>query len=116
VSIWFAIAALLSMFAAMAGLGFVWQLLIFVVSSIILLIATKALVKKMRENQTDPNKEYDIGKNARVIEEICNETSSGRVKLDGVDWAARSEDGMNISVGEIVTVKKVDGAKLIVSR
>ncbi|MGN0634422.1 MAG: NfeD family protein [Oscillospiraceae bacterium] len=115
VSIWFAAAALFAMFAAMAGLGFVWQLAIFVVSSVVLLIATKTLVKQMHKNKQDPNMDYDIGKTAVVIETVCNETSSGRVKLDGVDWAARSEDGRNICEGTTVTVKKVDGAKLIVA-
>lgn len=116
VSIWFAVAALLAMFAAMAGLGFVWQLSIFVVSSIVLLIATKALVKKLRGNKPDPNADYDIGKSAVVIEDVCNIANKGRVKLDGVDWAARSADGSDIAEGTVVTVKKVDGSKLIVTR
>lgn len=117
VSIWFAAAALLAMFAAMAGLGFVWQLAIFVVSSIVLLVATKALVKKLhgKKKIPDPNKDYDIGKSAVVIEEVCNQTNKGRVKLDGVDWAARSESGAKIAEGTVVTVKKVDGSKLIVA-
>jgi membrane protein implicated in regulation of membrane protease activity len=116
VSIWFAFAALFAMFAAIAGLSFFWQLLIFVVSSIVLLIATKALVKKLRGNTPDPNRDYDIGKTALVIEEICNEKNVGRVRLDGADWAARSSDGGKISEGATVTVEKVDGSKLIVSR
>jgi membrane protein implicated in regulation of membrane protease activity len=115
VSIWFAVAALLAMFAAIAGLGFVWQLAIFVVASIVLLITTKSLVKKLRGKAPDPNKDYDIGKSALVIEEIRNSENKGRVKLDGVDWAARSEDGSQIPEGETVTVKQIDGSKLIVS-
>lgn len=117
VSIWFAAAALLAMFAAMAGLSFVWQLLIFVVASVILLIATKSVVKKLRKNKpADPNSDYDIGKTALVIKKVCNASNEGRVTLDGVDWAARSDDGADIEEGEMVTVKRVDGAKLIVAR
>lgn len=117
VSIWFAIAALLAMFAALAGLSFIWQLVIFVVGSTLLLAATRSLVKRMKKNKApDPNEDYDIGKSAVVIEALCSRTGEGRVKLDGVDWAARSENGDDIAKGEVVTVKKVDGAKLIVAK
>ena len=116
VSIWFAIAALLAMFAALAGLSFIWQLVIFVVGSTLLLAATRALVKRIKKNKSpDPNEDYDIGKSV-VIEALCSRTGEGRVKLDGVDWAARSENGDDIAKGEVVTVKKVEGAKLIVAK
>lgn len=115
VSIWFAFAALFAMIAAIAGLGFIWQLAVFVFSSIILLIATRAVVKKMRKKASDPTLDYDIGKTALVIEDIRNDLNEGRAKLDGADWAARSENGQVISKGEIVTVVRIDGSKLIVS-
>ena len=51
VSIWFAIAALFAMFAAIADLSFVWQLGIFAVSSVILLILTRSLVKKLHSRK-----------------------------------------------------------------
>ncbi len=117
VSIWFAAAALFSMLAAIAGLGFVWQLAIFVAASIILLIVSRPLVKRIRKPEgEDPNENYDLGKTAVVVEHVCNKTGEGRVKLDGVDWAARSEDGGDIEEGAVVTVKQVDGTKLIVAR
>ncbi|SDA18855.1 Membrane protein implicated in regulation of membrane protease activity [Ruminococcus sp. YE71] len=117
VSIWFAIAAVLAMIAAVAGLAFIWQLLIFVAASVVLLFATKSIVKRIRESRTsDPTEDYDIGKTAIVIEGIDNEQGLGRVKLDGVDWAARSADGGEINEGAVVTVRKIDGSKLIVTR
>lgn len=117
VSIWFAIAAVAAMLAALAGLNFVWQLTIFVAVSAVLLVLTRSFVKKLRKNGApDPNENYDIGKTAIVIEGIDNELGSGRVKLDGVDWAARSADGGSIIEGSVVTVRKIDGSKLIVAR
>ena len=62
------------------------------------------------------NYELDIGKTAVVTEDINNALSVGRVKLNGVNWDARSEDGMEISAGSIVTVKEISGSKLIVSK
>ncbi len=116
VSVWFAVAALFAMFAAIGGLSFVWQLAIFVVSSIVLFILTRPLVKKLKGDPPDPNADYDIGQTAVVIEDVVNNENKGRVKLNGVDWAARSADGADIAEGAIVTVKSVDGSKLIVAR
>lgn len=117
VTIWFAIGALGATLAALAGLGFIWQLSIFVVVSALLLMLTRPLVRRLRKNAApDPTEEYDIGKTAIVIEGIDNELGVGRVKLDGVDWAARSADGGAITEGAVVTVRKIDGAKLIVTR
>lgn len=117
VSVWFAIASIGSLIAAMCGLDFVWQLMIFIVGSAVLLIATRPLVRKIRQKKVpDPTEEYDIGKTAVVIEDINNETGLGRVKLDGSYWSARSADGGNISEGTVVTVRKIDGSKLIVAR
>ena len=105
------------MIAAVAGLPFIWQLLIFVAASVVLLFATRSIVKRIRERRTsDPTEDYDIGKTAIVIEGIDNEQGLGRVKLDGVDWAARSADGGEIGEGAVVTVRKIDGSKLIVTR
>lgn len=117
VSIWFAVAAIAAMLAALSGLSFIWQFTIFVVVSALLLVLTRPLVKKLRKNSApDPTEQYDIGKTAIVIEGIDNEHGLGRVKLDGVDWAARSADGGAITEGAVVTVRKIDGSKLIVTR
>lgn len=117
VSIWFAGASLLAMYAAIAGVGFVGQLAVFAVSSVFLLLITRKLVKNLRgRSKRDPTTDRDIGRTATVIESINNAAGEGRVRLDGVDWAARSADGGTISQGAIVTVRSVDGAKLIVAR
>ena len=116
VSVWFAVGSLGAMFLAMADVSFVWQMVMFVGLSTVILIATRPLVKKMQGRRYATNFELDIGKTARVIEAIDNTLGEGRVKLDGTDWSARSEDGTPIEEGAIVTVKMVDGAKLIVAR
>ncbi len=116
VSIWFAIGSLGAMFFAIADLSFVWQMVMFVGLSAVILLATRPLVKKMQGRRYATNFELDIGKTALVIETINNTLSQGRVKLDGTDWAARSEDGSPIEEGAVVVVKMVDGAKLIVAK
>lgn len=114
VSIWFAISSLLSLLCAVLGFSIAVQGAVFVVASVILLIATRPFIRKFLKNRNVPtNADLDIGKVAVVIEEI-NNGISGRVRLNGVDWAARSTDKSVISVGSNVIVEKIDGAKLIV--
>lgn len=116
VSVWFAVGSLAAMFCAMADVSFKWQLAVFVGVSAVVLLITRPIVRKLQGEKKETNYELEVGKQAVVVETINNSTSEGRVKLDGVDWAARSEDSSSISAGEIVTVKKVDGSKLIVSK
>lgn len=116
VSIWLAFGALISMFFAIAEFGFVTQLTVFIIASTVLLIATRPLVKKIQGQKHYTNYELDIGRTAIVTERINNMLSEGRVRLDGTNWAARSEDGSIIEVGTVVTVKEVSGAKLIVEK
>ena len=117
VSIWLALGSLVALICAIFGLGIIGQVIVFTVFSVLLLIATRPFVKKVLKNRIVPtNAELDIGKIAIVIEKINNTTSSGRVKLNGVDWAARSSDDSVIPTGTSVTVEKIEGSKLIVKK
>lgn len=117
VSIWFAAGALGALIAAAVGAPFWLQLIIFGILAGLLLIFTRPLLKKLFPNKFIPtNSELEVGKTAVVIEDIDNETGSGRAKLGGVNWAAVSADGEKISAGETVTVKEIRSAKLVVER
>ncbi len=118
VSIWFAVGALASLICALFGMhDIAKQSVVFVIVATLFLIATKPLVKALKANRYVPtNADLDIGKTALVIERINNSASTGRVRLNGVDWTARSVDGSLISAGTNVVVAKVDGSKLIVKK
>ena len=50
-----------------------------------------------------------------MIQEIDNLAQTGRVRVSGLDWTARTEtDGVRIQVGQTVLVKAIEGVKLIV--
>ncbi|MGN0647653.1 MAG: NfeD family protein [Oscillospiraceae bacterium] len=116
VSIWFAVGSLGAFFAAMLNLGFTGQLAIFVLVSFILLLVTRPLLKKLRvQNVVPMNADKEIGATAVIIEEVNAATGTGRVRLNGVDWIAVSENGTIIPVNTVVTVQQVQGAKLIVA-
>ena len=115
VSIWFAAGAAASFVTALFGIDFWIQLIAFAAVSVILLIATRPILKKFRINKTEPtNTELDIGKTAVVKEDIDNSRDRGRATLDGVDWKAVSADDTFIPKGSIVKVNDIKGSKLFV--
>lgn len=114
VSIWFAAASVVALIFALFRFSFIVQLAVFVISSVILLIVTRPLVKKLQKNIRPTNYELDVGKEAVVTETIDSSKNKGRVRLNGTYWQARTEDGRNIPDGETVTVLKVEGTTLVV--
>ncbi|MBQ9807722.1 MAG: NfeD family protein [Ruminococcus sp.] len=118
VSIWFAVGALVTLvFSALFDLNLLAQLGIFILSSgIFLVITLPYLRKRQKAGHIDTNAGLDVGKSAKVIEEINSDKGTGRVTLNGVDWSAVPvpEDAV-ILKGSIVRVEKVDGARLAVS-
>ena len=117
VSIWFAVGALGAFFAAMANLGFTGQLAIFVLISLLLLVCTRPLLRKLKVKNVVPmNADKEIGATAVIIEEVCSAAGTGRVRLNGIDWMAISEDGSVLPKDTVVTVQQVQGAKLVVRK
>lgn len=118
VSIWFAAGSLITLLCTyFFDITMLQQTGIFVVSSTILVIASMPYLKSRRNvEHIGTNTELEIGKSARVIEDINTANGSGRVTLSGIDWCAvpLSENEI-IPAGSIVTVEKVQGAKLVVS-
>ena len=114
VSIWFAIGALFSMILAIFVDNFLLQLLVFIVVSIIALLVTKPLVKKLKSNDVVPtNVDRVIGKKAEVIKKITPD-EYGEVKVLGTIWTATSDTVLDVS--DKVIVKKIDGVKLVVEK
>lgn len=120
VAVWFAAAALiLGVIAAFfPSLGVVWQVVIFAALSVALVLATRPFVKKLmkRNKNRETNLDLVLNHTAFVVEEICNDQAKGEVKINGLIWNARSEDGENIEKGALVTVKEIRGNKAIVAK
>lgn len=120
VAVWFAAASLVLglIVAIFPSLGIIWQLGIFAVISAILLVATRPIVKKLliKKKGAETNLELILNHTAIVVEEIDNVHEKGAVKINGIIWSARSEDGAGIESGSMVTVKQIQGNKLIVEK
>ena len=115
VSVWCAVGALVSVFAAYFGAPPAAQLLLFVGVSIVTAAVVRPLAKKYADPYKVPtNADRLLGCEARVTEDIDNEGPTGAVYVDGKTWTARSADGVVIPKGEVVEVAAMEGIKLIV--
>ena len=113
---WFAIGALIAMVSSFFIDSIVTQTAIFVISSTILLFATRPFVNKFaKTDNTKKTNAYSIeGKSGKVIKDINPIEGCGQVKIGGEVWSAKSFDDTCISQGTEVIVEKIDGVKAIV--
>lgn len=115
VCVWFAVGALVAMIAAALGASMGVQLLLFLATSIAVLLIWRPILKnRITVKKTATNADAVIGTDGLVIEEIDNTLQTGRVSANGLDWTARSADGSIIKARQEVKVIKIDGVKLIV--
>ncbi len=116
VTIWFAFGALVALIANIFNAPIYLQVTLFVVVSLVALIATRPLIKKFTHKKRIPtNADRVIGKKAVVLEDIDNSLAKGLVSVDGVTWSARASDSSVIPKDTSVDVEKIEGVKLIVS-
>jgi membrane protein implicated in regulation of membrane protease activity len=113
---WFSIGALVAMVASFFIDSVVIQTVIFLVSSTILLFATKPLVNKVLPKETVvKTNAYSVeGKIGKVIADIEPMEGKGQIKLDSEIWSAKSEDNTFIPKDTEVIIEKIDGVKAIV--
>ena len=118
VSIWFVFGSLVALICAALGAAVWLQIFWFVIVSVATLGLTRPLVKRYVDSRSvATNADRSIGRAAVVTERIDNLAAAGAVKLDGVVWTARStDDAVAIEAGERVTVRAIEGVKLIVER
>lgn len=117
VSIWFAVGALAAMIAALLGAPMGVQIAVFLIASVVLLAYTRPLLRRLMPKGYIPtNGELDIGRSALVIETIDGTAGTGRVRLDGIDWGARTEDGSVIKEGSTVIIKAKGAAFVTVEK
>lgn len=116
-SICFAIGAAVAAIAAGLGAGLTWQILIFVVVSMLTFIFLRPFMLKFLDRKSKDvktNADALVGKRAVVSERIDAAQHTGRVAVDGDDWKAVSEDGSVIEKGTPVEIVKLDSIILTV--
>ena len=93
------------------------QIAVFVISTTLMIIFMKPLVKKFFKNNdnTKMNNSSLIGKTGIVVKDIDTINSIGQVKVNGELWSAFTEDE-NIKSGSTVSVLAIEGVKLKVKK
>ena len=118
ISVWLGASAAITaiLVAIFPAIGIPYQIMIFVLLSAALLVATRPLVKRFlrKPKNGETNLDRLIGETAVVVEPINNVAGTGRVKIQGNYWSARSADGGEIPVDTLVTFERIEGNKAIV--
>lgn len=113
---WLGIGALLAMIVSFFTSNIIIQTAVFVISSTILIFATKPLVNKITKNdKTVSTNVYSIiGKRGIVIEDINLVEGKGQIKVDGEVWSAICNGNITIPSGTEITVLEIRGVKALV--
>lgn len=113
---WLGVGALFAMVLSFFVDNIVLQVMLFAISSVILILFTKPLVNKFIDKKTIPtNIDSIIGKEGLVIETIDPVKGVGQVKLGGEVWSAKSfVENTVIEKDTRVIVREINGVKLVV--
>ena len=113
---WFSLGSLIAMVVSFFIPDVIVQTTVFLISSVVLILATKPLVKKFANIDTvKTNAQSIIGKKGLVTKDINSIKATGQVKIDGELWSAVGLNDMDISKGTEVKVIEIKGVKVIVT-
>ena len=113
-SIWGAISAILCAVSVSLGLNIKYSIYLFIISTAILLLFTRPVVKKYLVKNTVPtNADRVIGSEGIVTRDLLLD-NPGEVKVLGQFWTAVSENNTEIKEGTRIIVRSIDGAKVMV--
>jgi membrane protein implicated in regulation of membrane protease activity len=117
VSLWFAGGALVALlFATIFEVGVVWQGLVFILTSVLLLLLTRPFVKKVTRRPTVPtNADALIGKEI-LIDKGFSFPESGRGLHGDVRWKLVTEEKVTFKEGEYAIVVSINGNKLTIRK
>lgn len=111
----FAIGALAAALSSALGAGGVLQVVVFLVVSVALVGVVRGVALRHRDTRPELRTGVDAlkGRTALVLERVDSRT--GRVKLGGEVWSARSYDATLVfEAGEEVDVVEIQGATAVV--
>lgn len=114
---WLGLGALLAMVTSFITDSVFIQTIVFVISSTLLILLTKPLLKKItKKDKTVVTNAFSIvGKDAIVTTTIDPKQGIGQIKVDGETWSAKCSDDSVIEKGTEVKILAIDGVKAVVS-
>lgn len=118
-TLWFAVGAVVAMIMDLCGASVAAQIIVMALVSIVCFILCMIWVRPKLEslrkkNVQKTNADRLIGREGVVIVPLNATEGKGQVKVEGQVWSAKSD--ADLAEGERVTVKSIEGVKLIVER
>ncbi len=114
-AIWFALGAMAAAICASLGLPWPVQVIAFIVVSVATLALLRPMARRMvTARKTATNADRVLEMIGVVTEPIDNIIGQGAVAVDGKTWTARSYTGYPIEVDTYVSIRLIEGVKLIV--
>jgi len=121
--LWFGVGALVAMIMALLSVGsFAAQMLVFLVVSVALVIASRTIFEKFLNRPADTNRlrsgiETIIGQVGTVVEPSSGALNVGAVRVYGSVWTAFPAEGeWPLREGDSVTVERIEGNAIYVRR
>ena len=116
VSIWFSVGAILALILQISGVGLVWQLVSFFAVSIVAIILTRPLFKRiLAKSEGNTNLDALVGDRYKVLTPITVD-DKGTIKIKGVVWNAVEVDEEPCDVDDLVEVVRFKGTTVIVRK
>ncbi len=115
ISIWAALGGVVALILEIAGIGKEIQVVVFFAVTIIAIVLTRPLARKMTGFiKTPTNADMNIEKIGKVTKIVDEELGIMRVKVENNDWSATTENKSVLPVGTEIVVQAIEGVKLIV--
>ena len=116
-TLWFALGAIVAMVMDLCGAPFTSQIVVMaiisVASFVLCMIWIRPKLESLRKkNVQRTNADRLIGREGVVIVPLNGAEGKGQVKIDGQIWSAKADT--DIAEGIKVTVKSIEGVKLVV--
>ena len=113
VLLWFGIGAVAAAVLNYFGFDIYIQFIVFVMVSVILIISTRKFANKIApESSKKTTAERLIGKKAKVLRQIDDDTFV--VSVSGEEWSAHTND--SVDIGDTVKVVGINSIILIIER
>jgi len=117
VTIWFAAGGFVTLLVSIIfpSCPVIWQCVIFVAVSVILLILTRPIFKKLTKGEeVKTNLDLQIGKKFKINK--ISENGYAYHKVGDIDWKLVEDDGEPLKVGDFVEIVAIKGTKMIVNK
>ena len=116
VAIWFMPAALVALILALAGVPLWIQIVVFILLVAAFLVFAKRFLRRYLKKRPNAltNTDALVGETAIVTEKLDNLAQTGAVRVNGLEWSARSvDDAVTPEKGTLVVIRQISGVKLI---